>query len=84
MQEEKVIAEGARFIAVAQRWWTVRDVAEYRGVSHRTVYNWVAKAKQLKARGNSGGIPFSQPRGTKHLRFKPEAIKAYFGDQEAT
>jgi hypothetical protein len=80
--EEKIAASGARFIAVATRWWTVADVAAYRGVSPRTIYNWVKRAKELLARGREGGIPFSQPRGTKHLRFKPEAVRAFFGDKE--
>lgn len=58
-----------------QRWWTTRDVAEYRGVSAVTVRRWVREAKQ-----NGGGIPFSQPQGSRHIRFGPEAVRAYFGD----
>lgn len=64
------------------RWWTTEDVAAYRGISVRTVYNMVRRAKEMKARGEEGGIPFSQPKGTKHLRFKPEAIMRFFEGEE--
>lgn len=65
------------------RWWTVRDVAEYRGVHPSTVRRWVGDAKKLRKTGEDGGIPFSQPRGTKYIRFKPEAVKRFFEDGEA-
>ena len=67
-----------------KRWWTVEDVAEYRGVKTGTVYLWVRKAKALRAVGKEGGIPFSQPRGMRHLRFKPEAVRAFFEGESST
>jgi hypothetical protein len=62
------------------RWWTVRDVAEYRGITERTVWRYVAQAKKLRKESREGGIPFSQPRGTGALRFKSESIKRFFDD----
>lgn len=62
------------------RWWTAHDVASYCGLSVRSVYNMVRRAKDLRDRGEDGGIPFNKPRGTGYLRFKPEAVRAFFGD----
>jgi hypothetical protein len=62
------------------RLWTVKDVAEYAQISERRVYALVAQAKQLRYRGEPGGIPFLQPEGTGILRFKREEVKAFFGD----
>lgn len=64
------------------RWWTVRDVAEYRSITERTVWRYVAQAKKLRKEGKEGGIPFSQPRGTGALRFKPEAVRRFFEGEE--
>jgi len=67
--QEAVFAAAAEPQTMA-RWWTVADVASFCDVSARTVYAWVAN--------RSTGIPFSRPRGTKKLRFKPEAIRQWF------
>jgi hypothetical protein len=66
------------------RWWTVRDVAEYRGLSESAIYTYVCRARKLRKQGKEGGIPFTQPRGTGALRFRPEAVKRFFeGEQES-
>lgn len=76
------VMELQQTVEASPRWWTVRDVAEYRGVSVRTVYDMVARAKKMREEGEEGGIPFSKPRGTRLLRFKPEAVRAFFEDEE--
>jgi len=82
MQETLTVMNMPVTVQSPPRWWTVRDVAEYRGVVPWTVYNWVRIAKQLRKQGKEGGIPFSQPRGTRALRFRPEAVKRFFEGEE--
>lgn len=80
---QRVALQQQTAVEIPPRWWTVKDVAEYRQISVRTVYAMVARAKRLREQGEEGGIPFSQPHGTKHLRFKPAAIRAFFEGEEA-
>ena len=55
-------------------------MAEYRGISEGSVYAYVRDARRLRSQGKEGGIPFSQPRGTGPLRFKPGAVRDFFED----
>lgn len=84
MQETLIAVSAIVPVIQAQpsRWWTVRDVAEYRGVSESAIYTYVCRARRLRKEGKEGGIPFSQPRGTGALRFKPEAVKRFFEGEE--
>ena len=52
--------------------WTVDDVSAFLGVSRNTLYQW-------RTRGE--GPP--AVRLGKHLRFDPDRVRAWFGDQVA-
>lgn len=57
-------------VQVVPSLWTVQDVATYLGVPVETIYAW-----RKKRTGPPGA------RVGKHLRFDPEAVRAWFSQQ---
>jgi excisionase family DNA binding protein len=52
------------------RLWSVRDVAHYLGVSVHTVYFW-----------RSEGIGPASRKIGKHVRYRPDDVRAWFDEQ---
>ena len=57
-------------MTTVERLWTVEDVAEYLGLSVRTLYHW-----RVKGKGPAG------TRIGKHIRYVPEDVKTWFSKQ---
>jgi len=59
-------------VIVKERLWSVRDVAEYLGISVQTLYKW----------RQAGNGPVGYRLG-KHLRYEPSAVREWVrGSQE--
>jgi excisionase family DNA binding protein len=59
-------------VTTATVFWNVHDVAEFCGVTDRTVYLWVSEGRLRK------GIEYFRPHGVRKIRFDAAKIQEWF------